>query len=89
MCQIKLHKQATKFILSLTRKQQRQIGTALISLQQNKWPQDAKKLQGYDFYRVDYGEYRIIYSSDDAVISVYIIGERNDWDVYQKLQRKF
>lgn len=89
MHQIKLHKKAAKFIVGLPPKQQRQIATALISLQQNNLPHDAKKLQGYDYYRVDCGEYRIIYHWDDTVISVYVIGKRNDGDVYRKLDRKF
>jgi mRNA interferase RelE/StbE len=89
MRQIKLHKQATKFILTLPPKQQRQIASALISLQQNIQPQDAKKLHGYEYYRIDSGEYRIIYDWDDSAVRVYIIGKRNDGDVYRKLQRKF
>ena len=89
MHQIQLHKQAAKFIRSLPVKQQRQIAGALLSLQQAVRPQDAKKLQGYDYYRVDCGEYRIIYNSDAVVVTVYLIGKRNDSDVYRKLQRKF
>lgn len=89
MHQIRLHKQAAKFIQSLPPKQQRQIATALIVLQQNTQPQDAKKLQGYDYYRVDCGEYRIIYNWDESLISVFIVGKRNDGDVYRKLQRRF
>ncbi len=88
MRQIKLHKQATKFILTLPPKQQRQIASALISLQQTIQPQDAKKLHGYEYYRIDCGEYRIIYDWDDTAIRVYIIGKRNDGDVYRKLERK-
>ena len=89
MLKIKLHKQAVKFIDNLPQKQQRQIATALLSLQQNSQPQDSKKLQGYDYYRIDCGEYRIIYSWDLEVVSVYIIGKRNDNDVYRRLDRKF
>jgi mRNA interferase RelE/StbE len=89
MHQITLHKQAIKFVASLPPKQQRQIATALILLQQDNLPQDAKKLQGYDYHRVDCGEYRIIYNWDDAVISVYVIGKRNDGDVYRTFQKKF
>jgi mRNA interferase RelE/StbE len=89
MHQIKIHKQATKFIKVLPPKQQRQIAAALISLQQNTLPHDSKKLQGYDYYRVDCGEYRIIYNFDEAIVRVYIIGKRNDGDVYRKLQRNF
>ncbi len=89
MRQIKLHKQARKFVGGLPPKQQRQIAIALISLQKNTQPQDSKKLQGYEYYRVDCGEYRIIYNWDDTIVSVYVIGKRNDGDVYRKLQRKF
>jgi mRNA interferase RelE/StbE len=89
MHQIRLHKQATKFIGTLPPKQQRQIAAALISLQQDPQPQDSKKLQGYDYYRVDCGEYRIIYDYDEIIVGVYIIGKRNDDDVYRKLGRKF
>lgn len=89
MHQIKLHKQAVKFVSSLPPKQQRHIAAALILLQQNNLPQDAKKLQGYDYFRIDCGEYRIIYNWDDTVISVYVIGKRNDGDVYRTFQKKF
>jgi mRNA interferase RelE/StbE len=89
MRQITLHKSTIKFVLTLPPKQQRQIAAALIQLQQNQEPQDAKKLQEYDFYRVDCGEYRIIYDWDDIVIRVLLVGKRNDGDVYRKLQRKF
>ena len=89
MHQIKLHKQATKFIVSLPPKQQRQIAHALVCLQENQTPHDSKKLQGYTYYRLDCGEYRIIYSWDKIEITVYIIGKRNDGDVYRKLKRNF
>ncbi|QQR65226.1 type II toxin-antitoxin system RelE/ParE family toxin [Candidatus Kaiserbacteria bacterium] len=89
MHQIKLHKQVAKFVVGLPPKQQRQIAAALISLQENNLPQDAKKLQGYPYYRIDCGEYRIIYNWDDVMINVYVIGKRNDGDVYRKFQRKF
>lgn len=89
MHQIKLKKQAIKFIATLPPKQQRQIAVAIISLQQNTLPADPKKLQGYDYYRTDCGEYRIKYSFDNTTVTVYIIGKRNDGDVYRKLQCKF
>jgi mRNA interferase RelE/StbE len=87
MRQIQLHKQATKFIANIPPKQQRQIAVALLSLQDNVRPKDSKKLHGYDYFRIDCGEYRIIYNHDEVVVFVYIIGKRNDGDVYRKLQR--
>jgi mRNA interferase RelE/StbE len=84
---IQLHKQATKFIASVPPKQQRQIATALVRLQMHEQPHDSKKLHGYDYYRIDCGEYRVIYNWNESVVFVYIIGKRNDGDVYRKLKR--
>jgi mRNA interferase RelE/StbE len=49
--------------------------------------QDAVKLQGYPFYRVDSGEYRIIYFVEKNILNIKIIGKRNDDEVYKRLQR--
>ena len=87
MRQIKLHKQAARFVTSVPPKQKRQIAATLVSLQEIVQPHDSKKLVGYDFYRVDCGEYRVIYTWDDSTVYVFIIGKRNDGDVYRKLQR--
>nr|WP_228041552.1 type II toxin-antitoxin system RelE/ParE family toxin [Planktothrix mougeotii] len=58
----------------------------LFSLQTNPFPQDYKKLKGFEeSYRVDQGEYRILYIIDDDKIKVFKIGKRNDDEVYQNL----
>ncbi len=88
MHQIQLHKQASKFLSKLATKQQKQIARSLLALQSNTEPQDSKKLHGYDYYRIDVGEYRVIYNWTETTIFVYIIGKRNDDDVYRRLDRK-
>ncbi|WP_256874962.1 type II toxin-antitoxin system RelE/ParE family toxin [Nostoc sp. C052] len=53
-------------------------------------PADSEKLSGYQgLYRVDSGEYRIIYRyfSDRDLIEVILVGKRNDDDVYERLKR--
>lgn len=88
MRKIKLYKQTEKFLKRLPRKQQIQIVRHVISLKENTQPTDAKKLVGYDrFYRVDSGEYRIVYWWDDAFVHVVLVGKRNDSEVYRKLKR--
>ena len=87
MRQIQLYKQAAKFLATLPKKQQVQITVALFSLEQNVQPHDAKKLHGYEYYRTDCGEYRIIYNWNETMVFIYLIGKRNDCDVYRKLQR--
>lgn len=89
MHQIKLHKKVIKFVQSLPPRQQKQIARALVLLQQNTLPQDSKKLQGYAYYRIDCGEYRIIYDWNESIVRVYIIGKRNDGEAYRKLKRTF
>jgi mRNA interferase RelE/StbE len=88
MLQIQLYKQAVKFLAGLPQKQQKQIAKALLALQINTKPHDAKKLHGYEYYRVDVGEYRIIYDWNDNTVFVYIIGKRNGSDVYRKLDKR-
>ena len=87
MRKIDLSEQSIKFITNLSPKQRQQISKALISLQTNPKPQDSTKLHGYDYYRIDCGEYRVVYTSTDTLIYVFLIGKRNDDDVYRKLQR--
>lgn len=87
MRKIQLHKQASKFTLNLPPKQQRQIATTLVRLQDKVEQNDSKKLHGYKYYRIDCGEYRVIYDWDEYTVFVYIIGKRNDDDVYKKAQK--
>jgi mRNA-degrading endonuclease RelE of RelBE toxin-antitoxin system len=42
-------------------------------------------ISGEDSYRVDQGEYRILYTVDNDKIRVFKIGKRNDDEVYQNL----
>ncbi len=63
-----------------------QIVFKIFSLQENPFPQDYKKLKGYEGgYRVDQGEYRILYTVEDDKIRVFKIGKRNDDEVYRNL----
>jgi mRNA interferase RelE/StbE len=45
-------------------------------------------MRGYPFHRVDIGEYRIVYAWDDKTVDVFLIGKRNDDEVYKRLKRK-
>ena len=87
MRQILLHKQAAKFIAKLPPKQQQQIAISISSLKHTIQPQDSKKLIGYSYYRIDCGEYRVIYDWNETEVTIYIIGKRNDGEVYRKLKR--
>jgi mRNA interferase RelE/StbE len=60
----------------------------IFSLQGNPRTQDYKALKGYEGgYRVDQGEYGILYTIDDEnqLVDVFRVGKRNDDEVYRNL----
>ncbi len=88
MLKIDLSKHAGDFLMDLPAKQYKQIVTTVLCLIKNLRPHDSSKLQGFDdMYRVDIGEYRIIYSFDDSIVYIKLIGKRNGGEVYKKLKR--
>jgi mRNA interferase RelE/StbE len=81
-------KQALSFIESPQLKQKKQIVNKIQILLENPKPQDSKKLKGGDeYFRVDVGEYRIIYTIGKMTIFVFVVGKRNDDEVYRKFKR--
>ncbi len=81
-----VEKSVLKTLNDIPLKQYKQVTMKLFSLQPNPFPQDSKKLKGFEYsYRVDQGEYRILYTVKDDKIRVFKIGKRNDGEVYQNL----
>jgi mRNA interferase RelE/StbE len=61
-----------------------------LSLNIDPLPTDSKQLKGYPgYYRVDSGEYRIVYrfKPKEDLVEVILVGKRNDDEVYKKLDR--
>lgn len=82
-------KSADDFLKLLPPKQFKQVFTKVWDLRSNPRPHDSIKLSGFDDkYRTDIGEYRIIYTFDDTIVNIEIIGKRNDGDVYKKMRNK-
>jgi mRNA interferase RelE/StbE len=88
MLKLDLTRDTLDFLEALPGKQYKQIVGTLFGLLKNPEPQDAKKLVGYPYRRVDAGEYRIVYDTQDDVLRVFLIGKRNDDEVYKELKRK-
>ena len=81
-------KQALSFIESLQLKQKKQISNKIQILLENAKPQDSKKLKGSgEYFRVDVGEYRIIYNIGKVTIFIFVIEKRNDGEVYNKFKK--
>ncbi len=47
-------------------------------------PHDCKKLSGQEKYRVRAGDYRILYSIEDAVLIVFVVKVGHRKDVYRR-----
>ncbi|MER3432902.1 MAG: cytotoxic translational repressor of toxin-antitoxin stability system [Leptolyngbya sp. ERB_1_1] len=79
-----------EFIKGLQPKITAQIAKKVLALNLDPLPADSKELKGYPgYYRVDSGEYRIVYRFDPAedLVEVILIGKRNDDEVYKQLRR--
>lgn len=88
MLKINLSRESEKFLKKLPPKQGKQIARKLTALRENPKPNDAKSLKNSPYLRADIGEYRIIYSVEGEVIKIFLIGKRNDDEVYKKFKRK-
>ena len=83
---LKIKKSACKELLKLQPKFFKQVMSKIITLLDNPQPQDYKSLKGYpDLYRVDQGEFRIIYTIQEEEIEIFRVGKRNDDEVYENL----
>jgi len=77
---------AYDFLSEMQIKPFRQVMLNILKLTKSPCPQDARKLIGYDFYRIDVGEYRIIYQPEKDVLKIILVGKRNDDEVYRRLK---
>ncbi|BAZ24423.1 hypothetical protein NIES4073_53180 [Kalymmatonema gypsitolerans NIES-4073] len=85
---LRIAKTAEKDLIDLPAKQFKQVVSKIFSLQGNPRPPDYKALKGYEGgYRVDQGEYRILYTIDDEnlLVDIFRVGKRNNNEVYKNL----
>lgn len=89
MLKINLSKQTAKFLEKVHPKHAKQIIRKIVELQENPFPHDSFQLKGQHshLHRTDIGEYRIIYSTEEDILYVIVIGKRNDGEVYKMLNR--
>ena len=81
---LELETRALKELKSLPRERRELISDVLDDLERNPRPPGAKKLSGADGWRVRKGDYRVLYTVDDASrsVRVYRIGHRRE--VYRR-----
>jgi mRNA interferase RelE/StbE len=80
------------FLKGLQPKIAAQLAKKVLALNIDPLPLDSKALKGYsDLFRVDCGEYRIVYRYllQDDFVTVLLVGKRNDDEIYKQLKRLF
>lgn len=78
------------FLKGLQPKIAAQIAKKVLALNVEPRPIDSKELTGYTgYYRVDSGEYRIVYRfrPEEDLVEIILVGKRNDDEVYKQLKR--
>ena len=81
-----IRRSAEKEIERLPTKIRRQVNGKVLELEANPRPHDVKRLRGRErMFRVDSGEYRIVYEIDDNRKSVTILTVQHRKDVYRNL----
>ena len=75
-----LKRSAEKDLEGLPREAHRKIIKRLLALKANPRPRGAKKLWGGERYRIRVGDYRLLYTIDDALkkIEVSAVGHRRE-----------
>src|SRR3989338_4140136 len=86
--QIELSKQAIKFLKRLPEKQEKQVVRRIEVFAQSPRAPDTRKMSGSDCFRVDSGEYRIIYNVQSDTLFVWIVGKRKDNKENTKIKKK-
>lgn len=78
------------FIEKMQPKHARQVLLKILALCADPEPQDSLRLEGSaeGYRRADSGEYRIIYRVEGDSLEIYLIGKRNDDEVYRQFSRK-
>lgn len=89
MYALQIESDVIKSLQKLPPKIFRQIVFKVLALQQTPLPQDCKPIG--PAYRVDSGEYRILYFVDHKkeLLQIILIAKRNDDEVYRKFMRRF
>ncbi|MBF0385795.1 MAG: type II toxin-antitoxin system RelE/ParE family toxin [Candidatus Omnitrophica bacterium] len=80
---IEVKNSAVKELKFLPKKDLGKILKKIESLADNPRPVDSKKMTNDEKYRMRYGTYRILYSIEDDILTVYIVKIAHRKDVYR------
>jgi len=80
---VKLKRSAEKELDNLPTKIHDKVINILLSLKENPFPRNSKKLRGREGYRIRVGDYRILYLVDDLDKNIEVISVAHRREVYR------
>lgn len=80
---IEIKKSAAKEIEHIAHKDIKSVLEKISSLAENPRPHNCKKLSSQEKYRIRCGDYRILYSIEDAILIVFVVKVGHRKDVYR------
>lgn len=83
MYSVEIKRSATREIEALPIKTRRLVVERIGALAHDPRPRGCEKLAGGEHYRVRQGEYRIVYTIEDAVLIVWVVKVAHRRDVYR------
>lgn len=77
---VEIKRSAEKELDALPARTRTRIGKRLLDLENNPRPHGVEKLQGQEAYRLRAGDYRVLFTIDDAgrIVTIYSVGHRRD-----------
>jgi mRNA interferase RelE/StbE len=89
MRRVDFTRDALKVLQELPAKHARQVAEKIKQLAEGARDLPVKEIKGGEgFFRLTSGEYRIVFRVDHDKIQVWLIGRRNDDEVYKRFERK-
>ena len=80
---VKLKRSAEKELDNLPTRIHNKVINLLLSLKENPFPRNSKKLRGHEGYRIRVGDYRILYLIDESDKNIEIISVAHRKEVYR------
>ena len=89
MLKVDILRAAAKSLRRLPPKHGKQVARKIYELRNDPTPNDSKQLKSKSskYLRVDVGEYRIIYRVDHDTLRIFVVGKRNDQEIYRRFRR--
>ena len=81
---IEIKRSAFKEIERLPRKDIYIVTSRIEALAANPRPHDCKKLSAQEKYRIRCGDYRILYSTEDKILTIFVVKVGHRRDIYKK-----